>query len=107
MENLEKRNQHGTLLTLSEKVKDLVRIIVDVNLIIAYKLDVEDLKRWAVDLDRLVPELSLDQLRFIFDCFKLETIEFDKTVGIQNIHRALKLTYMEAGEWRVRKQGVY
>lgn len=80
--------------------------MIDVNKVmpVNYPIPGDTLLDWSEDLDRLRPDVTSDQLRFLFDCFKLGKIEFDKRKGIQNIFEGLHLIEKVDGFWRIIEQ---
>ncbi len=104
-QGLEKRNQHqNTSIAISDKrVKAISRKLTEVNMLVAFKMEGSEIIAWASELNRLLPNEELKKIPFILDCFKTETLVYDKSIGIQNFFRAVKIVYEENGEFKIRK----
>jgi len=90
MEKLPERIlQHGSGLTLSEKSKQIVKVIGEVNSLVGFPIAFEDLKAWASDIERLSQDTTPEELMKLMDDFKMGYIIWDKNEGIQNIFRNL------------------
>lgn len=74
------------------------------NLIVAFPLSRGEVITWTNEVERLVPDVDQDALRFLFDQFSTEAIEWDKSKGIQNIFAGLKKIRKDNGEWKIKKQ---
>lgn len=111
MENqgLQKRQTQGILSTPSNSVQKLspkgvriLKVIVNVNDCVPFKLDLTDLSNWSQDLERLCSDSELHKLRFLMDCFKTDQIVWDQKKGIQNIFNGLKrINKNEKGEYEI------
>ena len=76
----------------------VAKLIQDINMLVPFPLEASDIIRWAQDLARLLPMEELTKLPFLMDQFKLETVIWDKTLGIQNIIRGLRcIEHTETG----------
>jgi len=101
MENLPSRAQ-GTQLTPSEIT--IAKIIVNVNQLVAFPISADELKTWARDISRLLPDLEPDRLQYLMDCFRTDAIPYDKNKGIQNIFNGLrKIEKKEGGGYKKLK----
>ena len=97
-------NQAPTILsTLSKREIAIAKVLVDVNNLIAFKMEAEEIGRWTKHLNRLVEKEEMKKLPFLMDCFMRGEIAYDRNEGIQNIFRGLKLIAMEEGKFRVLK----
>lgn len=101
---LQRRNQPGTLSTISDKCKRIAKVVVDVNLLIPFPLPVDDVVVWSAELERMLPDSELHKLKFMFDCFKREELIWDKTKGIQNIFSGLKMIGKNEEGYYLKKQ---
>lgn len=91
MENELQANQpQGTSLILSEPVKEIARVIIEVNSLLGYKLDVQDVVQWSRDIDRLLPGIEPERIAFLLDQYKTTRFTWDTKLGIQNIFIGLK-----------------
>lgn len=92
MEKLPTKNnqQQITSITCERSVKQIAKIIVDVNKLVAFQLDGPILTSWAEDIDRLMTPEGKEKLPFLMDCFKTGKLFYDKSEGIQNIFNNLK-----------------
>lgn len=70
---------------------------------VGFPMPAKEIDEWAADVDRLRPDVSRDQLVFLFDCFKTGAIEFDKRRGIQNIFEGLKMIEYVNDKWQLRE----
>ena len=93
---------HNGLSTLSEKCKKISKVIVEVNKLTSFPLDAEELLRWSIDIERIYPDINLDALLFLMDCFKTDSIEWDKSKGIQNIFNGLNRIRLTNGVYSIR-----
>lgn len=78
------------MISLTPQIKAITASIRDVNMLMGFAVEAEQIVRWAQDVARLEPNLDMEKLALLMDCFKTEEIVWDKTVGIQNIFRGLK-----------------
>jgi hypothetical protein len=92
----------GTSLTPFEK--GILNVVVDVNSLVPFPMDLTELSAWSRDIFRLQPELDYDALKFLFDAFKKEDIVWDRTKGIQNIFTGLKRIEKTETGYRVLRQ---
>lgn len=67
-----------------------MKIVVDVNNLIPFKLTLDEVTDWSRQIDRIAPGIDLKALRFIMDAFATEALPYDRNKGIQNIFIALK-----------------
>lgn len=102
MGNLQKISPQGSALTISDRQRDILRIIADVNMLQGYPIPFEELRVWGSDIERLSKATS-EELRFLFDCFKTNKIVWDRTIGIQNIFLGLDRLWNDNGEIKIRK----
>ena len=91
-------------LILSERSKGIIKIIVDVNMLQGFPVPFDELKVWSADIDRLCPTVTMEQLTWLFDQFKIGTVLWDRNKGIQHILENLKLIYEEEGQLKIRRQ---
>jgi hypothetical protein len=96
--------QQDRSLILSDKGSHLAMEVARVNLLVSFPLTREDIIIWTKDVERIVPEIDRDGLKFLFDCFSTEAIEWDKNKGIQNIFAGLKKITNDNGVWKIKKQ---
>lgn len=89
-------HQQLGLSKISNNGKRILKVIADVNNLIAFKLTVSELADWAKQIDRIAPEVDIKALRFLMDCFATDTLEYDRNKGVQNIFNGLK---------RIKKEG--
>jgi hypothetical protein len=89
--NVTVRNQQGSELILSDRCKEIIKIVAGVNDCVGFKLEYDELVSWGADVNRLIPDLEIERLMFLMDCFKMDKIEYDKNKGIQNIFNGLRL----------------
>jgi hypothetical protein len=61
----------------------------DVNKLVGFRIEPEQLLSWALDVDRLAPDASPAKISFLLDAFKTGEIEWDRNQGIQNIFQWL------------------
>lgn len=91
-----------TELPRSTRAKAVSKVLVQVNKLVGFPLDAQEVISWSNDLDRLAPDLEMEELNFIMDCFKRSDIEWDHRKGIQNIFEARKVVELtNKGFWRV------
>lgn len=62
----------------------------EVNKLLPFELNPQQLIEWSQDVDRLMPGIELERIAFLFDLYKTEQLLWDKTKGIQNIFSGLK-----------------
>ena len=91
-------------LALSKRATSITEIIVDVNMLQGFPVPFDELKVWSVDIDRLCPTVTREQLTWLFDQFKTGSVVWDRNKGIQNILENLKLIYEEEGQLKIRRQ---
>ena len=91
-------------LALSKRATSITKIIVDVNMLQGFPVPFDELKVWSVDIDRLCPTVTREQLTWLFDQFKTGSVVWDRNKGIQNILENLKLIYEEEGQLKIRRQ---
>lgn len=60
------------------------------NQLRAFSLTEIEMVEWARSIERLTVDLDMDALNFVIDQMKCGNMEYDKTIGIQNIFNALK-----------------
>lgn len=89
-DSLERIPPHSTSLILSEEEKGLAKILVDVNMLVPFKLEGQEIILWAKSIKELAPGLEPEKLTFLMKCFKSEVIPWDKTKGIQNVFLGLR-----------------
>jgi hypothetical protein len=68
----------------------ITKVVAHLNLVIPYKMELEELTVWSREIDRLSSADELAKLPFLIDCFKTDAIIWDKNLGIQNIFRGFK-----------------
>lgn len=76
-------------LILSDTHAELILVVAEVNSLIPFALDKNQLIDWAADVLRLAPGVKPAKLAFLFDLFKTEQIVWDRNRGIQNIFAGL------------------
>jgi len=77
---------------------------MEVNELIAFKMDVTDILHWTNEIERLLPGTEPEKIAFLIDCYKKEDLFWDKSKGIQNIFSGLKqIKKLENGEFKVLK----
>jgi hypothetical protein len=106
MENLpdKRNNQQGITLIPSNRAVKVAEKLLDVNMLLPFKMEGDEIMLWALDLDRLLPDEELQKLPFLLDCFKTNEIYYDYKCGIQNIFSGLKqIKRLENGEFKVLK----
>lgn len=92
MENrsLQLNNQQETTLILSDRAKEIAKVIVEVNSLSAFPKEGRELVSWANDIERLCAPEDIEKLPFLFDCFKTGKIFYDRFEGVQNIFRGFR-----------------
>lgn len=105
MENLpaKKDNHLPSTLIPSKRVVRISEKLLEVNMLLAYRLEGPELVQWAQDIDRLMPTEELEKLPFILDCFKTGEIVYEEKLGIRNIFNATKIVYKEDGKFKIRR----
>lgn len=91
------------LSTLSEHQIALFKTIGEVNSLVSFKLEIEDLLAWTLDLERLRPHTTKEELAWLIDQFKTGEIVWDRNQGIQNLFVNLKKIVKENGVYRLLK----
>lgn len=105
MENkLQRSQQPGTLSTISDKTKRIAKVVVDVNMLTGFPMQVEEIVAWSAELERLLPNSELHKLKFMFDCYKRDELVWDKSKGIQNIFNGLKMIGKNEEGYYLKKQ---
>ncbi len=99
METLPSKNNRQEITSIpSDKVIRISEKLLEVNLLIGFKMDGEEILAWAKELDKLMTYEELEKLPFILDCFKRNELPFDNNQGIRNIFNALPMvTKTETG----------
>lgn len=88
-EKLQITNQ--TLSTpLNDKEFKIATAIFHINQLVAYPLSDSQIEQWAKSINRLLPELLVDDLEKLMDLMKIGEIEYDQKQGIQNIFLGLR-----------------
>ena len=70
----------------------LVKAVYQFNQLRAFSLTQIEILEWARSIERLQPDIDVNQLMFVIDQMKVGNLEYDKTIGIQNIFKGLKMT---------------
>jgi hypothetical protein len=70
----------------------LVKAVYQFNQLRAFSLTQIEVLEWARSIERLHPNVDINQLMFVIDQMKVGNLEYDKTIGIQNIFKGLKMT---------------
>lgn len=91
MENLPERNRSESGLILSDKAREIAKVVVEINSLIAFQLPFETVCAWASDIERLVPPEEWEKLSFMMDSFKLGHLFYDRQEGIQNVFKSFRL----------------
>lgn len=68
----------------------MVKVVMNVNDCLPFKMDAPELVHWAQEIDRLIPDVDPEAIRFLIDCFKTEDLIWDRNKGIQNMFLGLK-----------------
>lgn len=78
-------------------------MIAEVNKLSPFPIGPQDLIGWAQDVERLVGGVDIPiRLQIVFDAFKTGDLEWDKSMGIQNIFRGLKRVWKnEKGQYEL------
>lgn len=100
---LQKREQHGTLSTVSDKCVRIAKVVVDVNMLVGFPMQAEEIVEWSAELERMLPDSELHKLKFMFDCYKRDELVWDKQKGIQNIFNGLKMIGKNEEGYYLRK----
>jgi hypothetical protein len=79
----------------------VIKAVYQFNQLRAFSLTDIEIVEWAASIARLLPELNPSALEFMVDKMKIGEIQFDKTLGIQNIFNGLKQVTFENGEYKV------
>lgn len=74
---------------LSEKEKEIGLSLTHVNQLTSFPFNVEQLADWALTINELKPDLKIEKLKEAIDKMKLGKVEFNQSLGIQNIFIAL------------------
>lgn len=97
-----------SLLEASRQQTNIMKVIVDVNNLVAFKMTPSDFKDWAIQIHRIAPDIDLKAVRFMMDCFATEALVYDHTKGIQNIFNALrKIERTDDGKYRIKSVQSY
>lgn len=67
---------------------DFLNALSEINKLIPFPLNSEQIKSWGLDILELKPEITVGILTLIINDFKLDRLEWDKNKGIQNIFNA-------------------
>lgn len=81
-----------------------MKIVVDINNLVPFKLTVDEIADWSRQIDRIAPGIDLRALRFVMDAFATEAIPYDRTKGIQNIFIALKRVQKSPEGYRIMRK---
>lgn len=83
-------NQSQSLNTpLQGKEIEIVKSIFYVNLLTPFRVDDFILEQWSIALNRMLPQVTPEELKELMDDFMTGTIEYDHKLGIQNIFQGL------------------
>lgn len=99
--------QPGKLSTLSDRTVAISKAMIDVNMLTGYPLPAEEIVHWSKELDRLWPDLTRQELTFVLDSFKTGDIAWDRSMGIQNLFKALKRVEKTEFGFKIRREGVW
>lgn len=92
------------ILIPSKRVITIAEKLVEVNLLINYKMDGEEITTWAAEIDRLMPPEDVRKIPFVLDCFKKEELPYNHNEGIRNFFKAVKMvTVDEEGNFKILK----
>lgn len=104
MDKLEKVQTGRNLSSLSNKVSEIGKVIYHVNQLSPFRISDEDIIEWSKSIEEIVPEIEIDDLKFLLRCFKTGEENYDNKVGIQNIFLGLKNRF---GRKYIKSQMVY
>ena len=83
-------NQLEKHTVLSEKEIEIAKVIFHVNQLSNYPLGVPQIEDWSKSIEDIVPNLEIDDLKYLIKCFKIGEEHYDYKLGIQNIFIGLR-----------------
>lgn len=94
----------NTGLTVTKKEKDICDVLVGINQLRSFKLDVIEVLEWKDSLIRILPDIKIETLQFVIDSMMTGELEYNDKKGIQNLFAALKLVgENEDGTFYIKK----
>lgn len=94
----------GIISTPSKRVITIAEKLVEVNMLINYKVEGEEIVHWAAEVDRLMEPEDVRKIPFVLDCFKTGQLEYNHNEGIRNFFKAVKMVALgEDGNYKILK----
>lgn len=92
-------------LTFTKRISDLCACLHLYNQLRDYKLTDAEIIEWAETIERIGGDCDVEKLRYAIDAMVAGWIDYDRSVGIQNIFRALKEVIVdENGKFKLRSK---
>ncbi len=108
-DGLQKKDQDQLALSksgpvISQQEREFFMVMAEVNHLLEFKMAKEEILEWTKEILRLAPNTKLVELRFVFDCFKTNRIEWNRGDGIQNFFRALNEVYFDGHGYAIKRR---
>jgi len=101
--NLQLNNLNQSI-ELSDKGISIAQQVYHVNQLSPFRLHDSQIDEWAQSIEEIVPNLEIDDLKFLIRCFKTGEEHYDNKLGIQNIFTGLRNRF---GRKYMKTQMVY
>lgn len=101
------KTQPNDLANLPDKLEQLCRIVYHVNQLRQFPLSAVEVAEWSKSLLEYDENLDFEAIRFIIQEMKFCRMDWDKTEGIQNLIRGLKLIEKTETGYKVLRQNIF
>ena len=99
----QRSSPHGITLIPSVRAIRIAEKLLDINLLINYKMEGEEIMTWAMELDRLMSFDELEKLPFILDAFKTQQLPYEHHLGIRNFFKVLPCVVKTENGFKILK----
>lgn len=89
MDKLVKHQDQSLNTPLTGKELQIVLPLVKINILTPFRIDDSIIEMWSMELNRLLPQMEIEELESLMDDFLKGDIEYDNKIGIQNIFKGL------------------
>lgn len=89
MDKLQKVQNQSVSTPLVGKELDIVIPLVKINILSPFRIQDEILEMWSMEINRMLPQLEVNELEELMDAFMIGELEYDHKLGVQNVFRGL------------------